>query len=1275
MFTHLRRLIAFAAMLSIFSCLHAQPLLQWPLTEGSGEIAKDHSGNELHGSISATWQQTDHGPVLAFNGTAATQVTIALPEKQRLGQGSWTLAAWVRPDKMGMPESREGQNTRRMFSYGSWPQAIITLNLGGNGSFSCYMAYNDIYGQRVAADASSAAGAISLNTWAHVVMVCDRESKQLRPYVNGVRQGTKAMPANFACDYDVYGNLSFGNGWQNFSGEMAAIAVHREALSDSAIIKLYREEATRFGRDTEQLSEYEQKALAAAAAAAARSEAIHAHQAKSDAATAAIIAGDYRAAQVPLRELIAEQQNPAHFRSYAHLRLAQTLLLAGDNAAARREYAALAANSDYPAVHRQEALELAAELARQAQGASARDPEASRTSIRSIDQVAAEIIVAPTGDDTGDGTAAAPLKSLARARDLVRALRARGETGAIRVLVRKGRYLVNEPFTLSEEDSGLPDGPTVYQSEELGQALFYGGAQIKDFHVVTAPAVLARLPEEARGKVWQADLRAQGIEDYGALRVRGGIGQPAAPPTLELFVDGQPMTLARWPNEGFVPIRELIEPGSAKDKKPSIFGYEDERHARWSQANDPWLFGYWHFLWADATIKIGSIDSVAKTITTAEPYNYGGRGMSNGQGIIYYAFNLLEEIDQPGEWYLDRESGVLYLYPESDPNLAMVEIGMHAGPMVSLKNLRHLRLEGLSFDLGRYRGIVAENCSDCLIAGCSISRMADSGIIVTGGKRFGIFGCDLSSLGRLGVVLQGGDRKSLDAAGHFLENCHIHHFGRVDRTYTQAVSLGGVGNRVSHCLLHDCPTSVISMGGNDHLFEYNDIHSAVKESDDQGGVDMWGNPTFRGNIFRFNRFRSIGKPAVGHAVHGQAAIRFDDAISGQLVYGNILYQGSNGNFGAVQMNSGRDNIIDNNLFIANKHAISGGWSPGNAHWRETKEGKKAQAYTDELYLKRYPAIASMFDDNGRNFFWRNVFWRCGNISRRARHIELFENALLADDEDPGFADLAAGDFRLAEDSPVFKRLAFRQLPVAEMGLYEHPLRASWPVASAPMAMPEWQSELAAAPSGIMPHARALHPLRAAKIAQTPQIDGLIEVDEWPVAPLLLNETPERKALSGPPAEAWLMHDGARLYAALRVPIAGDSSLLAHNTGRWGEIDGMELCLREAPAAANAATQPPILVLQGFPSGAKTNLPEPAELVNPQVLALGKLAEYRASHGEGFWSCEWSLPIAALGPSYTPGMSLQINIGVRRGEADGWLALAGALGPNYQLESAAIIILE
>ncbi len=86
-----------------------------------------------------------------------------------------------------------------------------------------------------------------------------------------------------------------------------------------------------------------------------------------------------------------------------------------------------------------------------------------------------------------------------------------------------------------------------------------------------------RLPEESRGKVWQTDLAAQGVADWGELRVRGGIGQPEPPPTLERYYDGQPMTLARWPNQGFVEVRELLQPGSRDDGTPSVFGYHDDR--------------------------------------------------------------------------------------------------------------------------------------------------------------------------------------------------------------------------------------------------------------------------------------------------------------------------------------------------------------------------------------------------------------------------------------------------------------------------------------------------------------------------------------------------------------------------------------------------------------------------------------------------------------------------------------------------------------------------
>jgi len=42
-------------------------------------------------------------------------------------------------------------------------------------------------------------------------------------------------------------------------------------------------------------------------------------------------------------------------------------------------------------------------------------------------------------------------------------------------------------------------------------------------------------------------------------------------------------------------------------------------------------------------------------------------------------------------------------------------------------------------------------------------------------------------------------------------------------------------------------------------------------------------------------------------------------------------------------------------------------------------------------------------------------------------------------------DVGDNDFRLRQDAAAFERLSCRPIPAEGIGLYEHPLRASWPV--------------------------------------------------------------------------------------------------------------------------------------------------------------------------------------------------------------------------------------
>ncbi|MCF7975638.1 MAG: right-handed parallel beta-helix repeat-containing protein [Phycisphaerae bacterium] len=1010
-------------------------LIHWNFDQGQQAAVKDLSGHGLDGPVGAGWVESPVGQAAMMDGTSKSTVSVKIPEALRFGKASWTFMAMVKPITFGIDSA---QNQRRLFAFGTYPDAYLVIDIQGTGHMNCYFCYKDSAGKVVSAGGSSSMR-LSENQWAHIALVCDRDRQLIAMYVNGYSPEAQPLPGNFDGDFAL-GGLTVGNAWQNYWGLVDEIKIHRSALTPEQIEAEFDRLKGPF------------KVVESEAATAAKKQ-IRLEKVFAD-VNAAWTGQDYTAVRSLCLAVVGAADAPAHFRSYAQLRMAQSYAAEGNQDAAREIYVSIAANDAYPPVHREEAKQSAQELDPVSQRPASDTENSTRTRIPDIATFAAEVFVSTRGDDNNTGSVQSPLATLTRARDAVRALRKRGVTGAIAVTVLPGQYSVQKALTLTAEDSGSPEGPVVYRARDKGTVVFYGGAVLSGFEQVTNREILNRLPAGARGKVQQCDLKALGITEYGQLKVRG-FAQPPSPPTLELYVDRVPMTLARWPNQGFLGITRLLKSGSPATGEPSAFEYKSDRHARWTSASDAWLFGYFHYLWADATIKIGRIDPAARTLTTAEPYRYGSGGMSTEQGIQYYAFNLLEEIDVPGEWYLERSTGMLYLYPPSDPGQSTVEIGMLSTPMITLDQVSHVRIEGLTFDLARYNGIVATNANHCTFIGCTVSRLAGNGIMIHGGTDNRLIGCDIHTLGRRGTEIIGGDRATLTPGSHLVENCWIHDFGRIDRTYTPAIQLEGVGHRIAHNLMVNGPSSAMRIEGNDHVIEYNEVHSMVQESDDQGALELFRNPTYRGVVFRHNYLHHIGKTGKEAAVHGQAAIRFDDAISGMLVYGNVFYRCANGNFGAIQMNSGRDNLMDNNMFIDCKQGISGGWYPGNSVWTSLRQGQKPEGfYRDALYLARYPRIATMLDDPGINHLWRNVFYRCGKVATRTANIDQFENGVFEDD--PGFVDAENGNFSLREDVQLFRTMCFKPIPFERIGLYDAPSRATWPVTTTPVDMPDWR---------------------------------------------------------------------------------------------------------------------------------------------------------------------------------------------------------------------------
>ena len=375
----------------------------------------------------------------------------------------------------------------------------------------------------------------------------------------------------------------------------------------------------------------------------------------------------------------------------------------------------------------------------------------------------------------------------------------------------------------------------------------------------------------------------------------------------------------------------------------------------------------------------------------------------------------------------------------------MIEVSVWDSPFVQLDQVSHVRFRGLTWELGRGDGLIIRGGESCVLAGCTVRKLGGDAVKMTG-DRHQVLGCDISELGRGGITMIGGDRKTLRSGENVVENCNIHHLSRIDHTYTPAVLFRGVGIRVAHNLISHVNSSAMRIEGNDCIVEYNDVHHVVEESDDQGGVDMFGNPGYRGNVYRYNYWHDIGN---GMRC-GQAGIRLDDAISGTLIYGNVFYRCSDGGFGGVQIHGGKDNIVDNNLFIDCRSAIS--FSPwGEKRYQEFLDRPDVQKLlyeqvdiTKPPYSSRYRELADLTKNVDVNRIWRNLALNCGQFLARDRVGQvLMDNRTAGIDLPP--AGKARENFPVPLDSPALRSIGMRPIRVEEIGLYPDELRGSRPV--------------------------------------------------------------------------------------------------------------------------------------------------------------------------------------------------------------------------------------
>ena len=568
-----------------------------------------------------------------------------------------------------------------------------------------------------------------------------------------------------------------------------------------------------------------------------------------------------------------------------------------------------------------------------------------------------------------------------------------------KVILRPGTYAVAKTLEIGARDRGL-----TIVAQKTGTVRLLGGRVLRRWATADDP----RLDPATRGRVRVCDVAD--IGDLGTM-ARTGFGVPRERSGLELFFDGRPMTLARYPNAGW--LRTAVGTLGQRIALPN------DRATRWSAKGDVWAMGYWRFDWAETYERVTDLDAKGFALTDAPPFG-------TDAGRRFFFLNALEELDSPGEWFLDRGAKKLYFWPPQAKGEAVASV--LSGPMFHLKGVSRVTLQGLDLEAGRGGGVLVEGGERNVVRSCLVRNFGTFGVALVGGRDSGVVGCDLTGLGNRGITLSGGDRKTLTPAGLYAEDDHVWAYSRLERTYQPAVGVDGVGNRVSRCLIEDAPHNAILLSGNDHLLEGNDVRRVCQETGDSGAFYMGRNPTMRGTVVRGNRFQDLGARVSTEGNFTEVmSVYLDDGYPGTTISGNVFEGPGTG----IMLGGGQDNAVEGNVFVGKSPAVhldarGRGWAKdmivSPKEWDFEGRVREVDA-TSGVYAARYPRLRDVLARGFRDPSGTRIV---DNVAVGGDWLRLQDGLTAKDFEERGNVVLKAGTLSDA--------LRVRPVDLAKIGL-------------------------------------------------------------------------------------------------------------------------------------------------------------------------------------------------------------------------------------------------
>ena len=641
----------------------------------------------------------------------------------------------------------------------------------------------------------------------------------------------------------------------------------------------------------------------------------------------------------------------------------------------------------------------------------------------------------------GNGELASPFSSIEAARDYLREQKNNGNFSemTININLRDGTYNLDSSFILLKEDSGTSENPIVYKNyaNENVELTFNKKLNITDAKITDDEEILSKIPDSAQGKIVEIDLKSYGITDFGTYPRRNYNNSYGSDDFSagEFFIDGKAQTFARYPNgNSYIKTGEIVKKGAtgansvSRESESWIFKCDSERLERWKNAENAYIWGFLANDYGFCNAKIKNIDTDNKTVETSYGLVYG-----ISENKDFYIANLIEELDFPGEYYVDTESGILYFYPPYDLTSSELVFTDVYDSVIKMENTSYVTVEGIKISGSKTCGIEMTDAVNCEIKDCEITNTGFYGVNMTRCLNSGVNGGSIHDVGARAVQINdSGDRENLVSSDCYVKNCDIYSWSRIAVVINAIQALRSVGVNISNNCLHDAPMAAIHLqNSNNCTIEYNEIYDVLQQTNDNGAIytgQLWD---CGGHVIQNNLIHDIKVNRGSNTTHA-FGVYFDDTYSGGSILNNVFHKVAT----PLIIGGGSDNKVVGNIAVdcPNSFIMDSRGYDGIAQNRvaypdgASYKSLMSMPYESEIWKKEYPYLEYYFTDEfrgkgipARNYFKSNYFLGTDNpvtLADIAVEYGYFADNYY-DDKEFEFKDKEKLDFTLSADSEFY----------------------------------------------------------------------------------------------------------------------------------------------------------------------------------------------------------------------------------------------------------------